>query len=456
VDFDKVFVLDTNIILNDASNIFAISENGKNLIVLPETVIDELDNKKSGFDEINFQARQFGRFLNEARVLGIKKAGQNKDVSIVTVQVKNTYIDIISFINYDLNGVEKSILNDRKIIKVAQFASNYYKNENCKLISDDTMCRTRAISLNVDTMPTYKPKEDKDIQYIKTLNIDSSLFNTLQMKDITEIDPEWRIENYCYRFMSDDGNECIGYIANRQINIIEDDLRAGVVKPLNLGQRFSMAGMMDQRFSIVLIEALAGSGKTLLALSTAVKLVQQGKYDKIIYIRNSVESVDKAEQVGFLSGNEEKFRIYNMPLYDTLEFIAQKTLKNQKNEQNQDSVNSKVDELIKKYNIETMWIGEARGRTLSNAFVIVDEVQNFAKKSLQTILTRVDKDCKVVCIGSNRQIDHPFINKYTNGLSILLKVAKEENPEVQMFATELTKVVRGPITEFAERIFEGK
>lgn len=198
------------------------------------------------------------------------------------------------------------------------------------------------------------------------------------------------------------------------------------------------------------------SGKTLLALSAGMKMIRQGKYDKIIYIRNSVESVDKAEEVGFLPGLEEKFKIYNYPLFDTLEFIAQKDMRKKENNQSQESIDSKVEELIAKYHIETVWNGSIRGRTISNAFVIIDEVQNFAKSSLHTVLSRMDKDSKVVCIGSNRQIDHPYINKYTNGLSVLIGAAKESNNEVNLFGTELDKVVRGKITEFAERIFEKK
>ena len=104
-----------------------------------------------------------------------------------------------------------------------------------------------------------------------------------------------------------------------------------------------------------------------------------------------------------------------------------------------------------------MWVGAIRGRTISNAFVIVDEVQNCSKSTLLTILSRIDNDSKVVCIGSNRQIDHPYINKYTNGLSVLLKAAREDkNNGVNIFATSLSKVVRGKITEWAEKIFENQ
>lgn len=457
MEFEKYYIIDTNIILGDAHQIMTIGQGGKNLIILPETVIDELDNKKTGFDEINFQAREFGRILSDAKVIKTAKPRGN-DITIMSLELNNIFIDIISFHNYELEGVDKNIINDRKIIKIAQFATEYYKKpEETILISNDIMCRTRAISLNVKTEGLVKNKELLTVNFVKEIDIDSTIMHTINNKPIIDFDKDHQPENYCYIFKSETGHQMNAYICNGLINIIdEDELRRNEIKPLNRGQIFAMAGMCDPIFDVCIIEALAGSGKTLLALAAGMKMVRKGKYDKIIYIRNSVESVDKAEEVGFLPGLEEKFKIYNYPLYDTLEFIVQKDMKKQQNKDNQDSVDNKIQDIIKKYNIETMWNGSIRGRTISNAFVIVDEVQNFSKSSLQTVLSRMDKDCKVVCIGSNRQIDHPYINKYTNGLSILLKVSKEENNEINIFGTELNKVVRGKITEWTERIFERK
>lgn len=456
--FDKVYVLDTNIILQDAQQILTIGQHGSNLVVLPETVIDELDSKKSGFSEINFQAREFGRILSEAEVINTRKCGTKKDVTIMSLKLRDIFVDIVSFSDYKLENVDRSVVNDRKIIKVAQFATGFYKNpENTVLLSNDIMCRTRAISLNVISEGTAHKKENQNLEFVKVLEgCDSSKFNYMVGKHISEFDPEHKPENYCYHFRAYDGNERIAYLVDGYINFIDDSLYHGLaVKPLNAGQRFAMAGMLDERIDVAVIEALAGSGKTLLALAAGIKQVRQGKYDKIVYIRNSVESVDKAEEVGFLPGLESKFEIYNYPLYDTLEFIAQKDMKNQRNADSQESIDSKVADMVNKYNIETMWNGAIRGRTISSAYVIIDEVQNFAKTSLQTVLSRMDKDCKVICIGSNRQIDHPYINKYTNGLSTLMDAMRlDDDEEVVLYGTELNKVVRGKITAWTERIFE--
>lgn len=453
--FDNVYVLDTNIILNDANDIFTISQEGNNLIVLPETVIDELDNKKTGFEEINFQARAFGRLLSDAEVIKTFKIGKNKNVTVMRIKIKeNIIIDIISFKNYELDGIEKAILNDRKIIKVASFAKDFYKESNVILLSLDVMCRTRAISLDVVAESLNNKNREKERYFIKEFNIQSSLLNSLNNKDIRVIDPDYDISNYCYIFKGETGHIVLASIVNERIEVIdENDLRKHNIKPKNSGQLFAYQGMVDSRYNVCLIDALAGSGKTLLGVAAGMRCIDKGQQNKIIYIRNSIESLDKGEDVGYLSGNEEKFRIYNMPLYDTLEFIATQGLKKA---ENSESVQARVDELTFKYQIQTVWVGELRGRTLSNAFVIVDEAQNISKNTMQLILSRLDDSCKVIVIGSNRQIDNMYVNKYTNSLAFLLNEAEKEHPEINLFCTTLDKVVRGKITQWAERIFEKK
>jgi PhoH-like ATPase len=215
-----------------------------------------------------------------------------------------------------------------------------------------------------------------------------------------------------------------------------------------------MKAILSNMYELLVIDAKAGSGKTLLSIVSAMRLIDKGFYDKIVYVRNSIESLDAGAEVGFLSGNEEKFRIYNMALSDTLEFIAKKDLKKSENKDNKEAIESKISELTNRYCIETLWPGEARGRTLNSAIVIMDEWQNSSEKTTQLILSRLDETCMAIVIGSNRQIDNMYLNKYNNGLTSLLKQTNNKHPELKMFAIELEKAVRGKFAEFTERIFE--
>jgi PhoH-like ATPase len=143
-----------------------------------------------------------------------------------------------------------------------------------------------------------------------------------------------------------------------------------------------------------------------------------------------------------------------MALSDTLEFIAKKDLKKSENRENKEAIESKIAELTNRYCIETLWPGEARGRTLNSAIVIMDEWQNSSEKTTQLILSRLDETCMAIVIGSNRQIDNMYLNKYNNGLTSLLKQTNFKHIELKMFAIELEKAVRGKFAEFTERIFE--
>lgn len=476
--FEKIYALDTNIILNDASNLFNISQDGRNLIVLPETVLDELDNKKEGFDEINFQAREFARILSGAEITdqrSIPVVGKTSVFYITRMKIDHVFVDIIGLNNYDdINESERSIRNDRKILKVVKGSIDDIYHSSITFLTLDAMCRIRATSMNINSELMLNGGDSYESEFIKTIQLDGQYITSdlINGCNIFDVNPDHKPENYCYRFLGSNNEKLLAVVQNdRLVPINEASLNKSLIKPRNEEQKFALTGMCDDFYKVVLIEALAGSGKTLLAISAGLKAIKEGKYEKLIYIRNSIESTDRGEEVGFLSGNEAKFEIYNHPLYDTLDFIARTEFKRSQSNKTpaarcaggnseisraeiENAVKEIVEKLIRQYNIETIWNGAIRGRTLANAFVIVDEVQNFSKKSLKTVLTRLDSTCKVVCIGSNRQIDNTFINKYTNGLNYMLKAAKEEHEEVKMFVTSLNKVERGAITAFAERILK--
>jgi len=456
-DFKKVFIIDTNIILDNANNIFQLSQNNENLIVIPETVLDEVDSKKSIMGEIGYQARQFARTISD--INPIKEV--NNGLTTIKVNVEGISLYIISKDNYITEGEENNIKNDRKILEISNDFIKTFNLNNAYFISLDVMARVRAISLGINTeFFNNGVKEEKSIEYIKNIVVDEHPKNNT---DILEIDPEYKISDYSY--VIDNGAfKKVAVIQNGKLVYIDDEeLNKQDVKPLNIEQKLFTHAILDNYYKLVLCEAKAGSGKTAIGISTAMRLVRDrnSPYKKIMYIRNSVESVQKGEEIGFLKGGlEEKLSIYNFPLYDTLYFIAGIQLKasnhnkNTKNTITSEMLEEKVEELKSRYSIETQWSGSLRGRTISSdTIVIMDEVQNFSAATTQTVLSRMDKSCKVILVGSFRQIDNPYLNKYNNGLSILLNSALEKHDEVNLFAVELKKVLRGPITEFAEKVF---
>ena len=459
----KAYCIDTNIILDNPDNIIKLYDS-ENIILIPEVVIDELDNKKSGFEEINYNARQFARLLEEAEIISKETKGNLLFIK-TKIESLNIELFIVSKKEYECENskIALNILNDRKILEVAKFAKNYY-NKDIKFVSMDIMARTRAISLDIKSVALHGKDSDKfNFDFIKNIDINFEDLEDLENQDIIKFDKEHKVSDFSYCLKVKHSDQIIlASIQNNRIKILdEEEVRNQIITPLNKEQLFFSNAIINHFYNVLIVEAKAGSGKTLLALSGALKLVKQKHFQKIIYIRNSIESLDKGEDVGYLPGLEEKFRIYNHPLMDSLEYIIRTEHKRRRSKRDdisytplEDSeVSSRVEQMISNYGIETMWVGEMRGRTLSNSFIIIDEAQNMSNKTMQMVLSRVDSSCKVVILGSNKQIDNFYVNKYTNALTTLLKSTQNDNNLVNIFAIKLEKVLRGPITEWAENIF---
>ena len=200
--FEKYYFLDTNILLEDATNIFKLSDESKNLIILAETVLDEIDSKKSGFDEINFQAREFARILENSKII---ESIKYQDKKIVRLKIKNRYetiIDIVSKDEYIVSSknVSSNILNDRKILELAVEIKDYYKTEVI-FISMDIMARTRAVSLDLKTDALHgKDNIEFNQNFIKEIDINFEDLEFIENQDISNFDKEYIPSDYSYCF----------------------------------------------------------------------------------------------------------------------------------------------------------------------------------------------------------------------------------------------------------------
>jgi len=451
-------VLDTNIILENADNIYTLSSDGAT-IVIPETVIDELDSKKSILGEIGYQARAFGRLLSK----GVKQSLTNQeDLTITAIKVEDTLIEIVASEHYpDFKDTSPNIINDRKIIEIALQYSNIFKPDNVTFISNDVMCRIRAESLGLKAKDV-KYVESTDIEFIRKLEISSAEFSTVHNSPIIDLDPKYVPNYYCYIFTcASTAQVKLAVIKDGTVDVIgkvtERELREQDVNPSNSGQLFLSYLIRDKTADVTLCEAKAGSGKTITALSNAMKMVKQNNsYESIVYIRNTVDDVaEKDEEIGFLAGNDEKVAVYLAPFYDSVGFVARKQLGKSKlkGQELEEKIQQRVEKIIKDYTMTPMIALGLRGRTIDNAIVIIDEAQNMSKSTMQKILTRIGKGCKVIVLGSLKQIDSKYITKYTSGLSVLLDAAKRDDHPIKLNAVSLDKVERGPITEFAEQLF---
>jgi len=448
----KYTALDTNIILLDAESAMAM-EN----VVLSEVVLEEVDSKKSGLGEVAYQAREFGRILARTKVVEMKQTDRFHMTKL------DNGVVIIANIEYG----EEMRNNDKKIIKAAQLFEEY-AGEKVLFMSNDILARHIGM-VNGLEVGEFKVIEDDKFEFVKSMVIDDQeAFRTLHYKQIASVDNANKMENFSYKFeCSTTGQVKLATIVNGAINVIgrdtETELRKQEVSPCNAEQLLMSKAIQDENVDIVIVEAPAGSGKTIIALSNAMRLLDtnRDKYDGIIYMRNTVDDYgEKDEEVGFISGNAEKMAVYLGAIQDSLDFIVREKLKNSKlrNGEVEEAVTDKVDSLREKYNIQDMVALGTRGRTFTNSVIIIDEAQNIGSNTMKKLITRIGKNCKVIVIGSNRQIDSKYLTRYNNGLSILLGYCN--NPkfqtEIGVFAINLVKTVRSQIALFAEQLFSDR
>lgn len=446
-------VIDTNIILLDSKNILLLGKDST--VVIPETVIDELDSKKSLMNELGYQAREFGRLLTKSVVLGIQK---EDDFTITHLDIEGVDIEVVSLTSYK-SPDGYSYTNDRKILEVAKFISDSRKNCKVKFVSADVMARIRGLSLGLE-VEGFTEVQDINFNFTREIIVPQELFHNIHNSKVEDIIPDHKQGTFNYLVKTDNSDHTkLCTIENNLIKVIgpetEKELRRQDINPCNTQQLFLAKAIQDPLVDMVICEALSGSGKTATAISNAIRLIKTGKYSQLIYIRNSINDEDSNEAVGFLSGNEEKFAVYLHPLNDTLEYIARSKLKGSKlkGQELEEKVQEDINKLKNECNIEAMTALGLRGRTFNNAVIILDEAQNASPSSMQKILTRIGKDCKTIIIGSNRQIDNAYVTKHNNGLSILLDATRSTQNTINLHAVDLKKVVRSATAEFAEKLF---
>jgi len=444
-------VLDTNIILLDHTNILKYSDS---IVVLPAIVIREIDSKKNIQGELGYQARAFGRLLSNVEFRTSDTVIGNKWFTVTQFIISNNRFCIVT--HYDKE--EKFANNDEIIIDVADAFRREYNT--VKFVTEDVLCRIGASAKGIKT-ENLKIVDKTTFSFTKEITVSSEVFSTLHRTAILDIDPEYSAENYNYIFIDEHtGQTKLGVVSNELIKIIgketEDQLRRQEVGPIGIEQLFFSYAIQCADTDIVVCEARAGTGKTLQAISNAVAMIGKNTpYTKLVYVRASVDDVEKAEEVGFLSGNKEKMDVYFHPFYDTLDFIIRKKYKNcnKKGEELEQYLEEQKQEFMTKYNVELLTGLGMRGRTFPDSIVIIDEVQNNSRPSLQKMMTRSGNSTKYILIGSQRQIDNPYITKYNNGLSVILDEASRPQEKISIHAVELKNVIRSRLADWAESVF---
>ena len=253
-------VLDTNIPLMDVNNVVELGSQADTVLVFPETVLDELDAKKSGLNELAYQSRAFARMISKCDY-PIKV--QQDGMTISQFKYNNIHLWVVALDKYPAyEDTAPNIINDRKIIDAALHFEKVYSPVT--FISNDTMCRIRANSLGL-AVQDFKIVDKVDYEFTKTLEVSDEVFRNLHGKRITDIDKDHKVEHYNYKFTTPESEQIkIATINNETITILgkdtEADLRKQDVNPQGADQLLLSKAILDPTVNLVVCEALAGSG----------------------------------------------------------------------------------------------------------------------------------------------------------------------------------------------------
>ena len=408
----KIYVLDTSVILYSHDSIMNFEEND---IGIPITVLEELDQMKKGNDTLNFEAREFIRMIDK---LSIDK--MLNDWIPLNGKTKGKFKILVN--QKTKNNIFNDGINDHKILDSALNLQKEEKNKIVTLVSKDINLRLKAKSLNLKAEDYLTGKienlnsldlEEKIIENVKPAIIDKVYeSNSIDKKDIF---PRKKLIDNSYYVLKDSNKSALVYYDSdkQTINRVEKTTISGI-KPRNAEQAFAIHSLLNENVSLVSINGVAGTGKTLLALASAIS--QRRNYKQIFVARPIVPLGNK--DIGYLPGDiNSKINPYMEPLWDNFKYIQ--------NQYKQTSKEFKIlKNMIESEKLVIQPLAYIRGRSFSNIFFIVDEAQNLTPHEIKTIISRAGENTKIVFAGDINQIDTPYLDSQSNGLSYLIDKLK--------------------------------
>ncbi len=360
---------------------------------------------------------------------------------------------------------EAAILSDESKLKSASndFAHKNIDTSKLKPASNDFTYKNIDEPESKNNDFTYKNIDITELTFLKENFKDLKIKTPDGFQEIGELYFKSKKQCYSVAFSNGDIIECsedhlfemkTGFELTKNINegdITVDGFEVLGIINIGISDTYDLEVLHPNHRYFSNSISSHNSGKSILALSAAMKLLDthKDKYDKIVYIRKTV--ISDSEELGFLKGDlNEKMQGFLAPLFSNLEYIVEKKYANRKTKLTQEELQSKMDDMKNKYQIQFMYEGHLRGSNIRNAVIIWDECQNNNLASAKTILTRVSENCKVLAMGSNRQIDSKYVNKYNSALAYLMQKIGKNTMRVNLTGFKLNKTVRSAIAEWAD------
>ncbi|MCK5146762.1 PhoH family protein [bacterium] len=436
----KLFVLDTNVILHDSGCLMQFEDND---LVIPVAVLEELDHFKKGSESIHYHAREFLRQLDKLSGEKLFDGGLLIGPGLGKVSLRldrKLHEDLI--LNFSDNKPDHHVLNTAYYLRLE------YPGRQVILITKDVNLRMKAKSINLLTQD-YLTDQVKDIDTLyrgqrMVEDIDTDLIRRLYEPpfefDATEMTPNIMLKSNEYMIMRSGQQSALASFDSfsNKIRHIEKVAAYGIM-PRNAEQTFALDALMNPHIQLVTVTGKAGTGKTLLALAAALQKKQQ--YRQIFMARPVVPLSNK--DLGFLPGDiQSKLDPYMQPLYDNLGVIKNQTGQNE-------SGKAKITQLLDENKLVIAPLAYIRGRSLVSIYFIVDEAQNLTPHEVKTIITRAGEKTKIIFTGDIFQIDHPYLDARSNGLSYLIEKMQGQKLYAHI---NLEKGERSELSELASNL----
>lgn len=432
----KIFILDTNVLIHDPNCIYNFRGND---IILPIFVVEEIDKLKRN-QNTAIQARMVSRVLDAIREKGsLAKGVELPNDIFFKVEIRN-----------DTSLLPKCLARDvmdNNIISVTLGIKNENPDRRVIIVSKDINMRIKADSLGLEV-------EDYNTDRVEYTELYDGFFDVEVSKEIyDEFEKNGKIDfsriedtgikptpNCFFKLRYKDNMQSGRYVEGKIKKFLLGDSEAWGLRARNDEQRFAMELLMDDNVKVVTLVGGAGTGKTLLAIASGLELVvEKKKYKKILIAR---PIIPMGKDLGYLPGSEkEKMRPWMQPIFDNIDFLS---------ENKEDKVGEKVVQGLENMGmLKIEPLTYIRGRSIPKGLIIIDEAQNLTPLEIKTIVTRAGQDTKIIFTGDPQQIDSPYLDANTNGLTYMADRLKNEKIVGHI---TLKKGERSDIAEIAAKL----
>ena len=417
----KTFVIDTNVLIHDPA---AIQRFQNNDVVIPLTVLEELDGLKKHSDEVGKNSREVIRYIDSLKA---EKSGDfHKGIEIPEGPRVRIYLDAkperVEGFPLPLDRSSNKFLLVAYLLKVA--------GESIVIVSKDFVTRVKAEAMNLESedYENLKASYEEIYKGLRKINVqkrDVDLFYKDGIVPSTEKD--FRPNEYVHLASPENSSAVCKYSekAKKLESLLPMQRDIWGIQPLNIEQRCAMDLLMRDDIHLVTLIGPAGTGKTLMALACGMRKV----FDENVYSRILISRpiVPLGKDIGYLPGTkEEKLYHWMQPIYDNLEFLCSTT-------SGEGNGAATLEFIMESKKIEMEAVTYIRGRSLPKMYMIIDEAQNLTPHEVKTIISRAGKGTKVILTGDATQIDNPYLDKDSNGLTYIVNRFKHHKIYGHMF-----------------------